>query len=99
MLDLSRRSFLGSLAAVIAAPYVVRSGILMPVKKIILPEGPMMILEGSADGVNWFPLITRPDFILRPAVAFDSSNEDWADEIVRREALLPAPFLRGARAA
>lgn len=95
MIDLTRRSFLGGLAAAIAAPYVVRSGILMPVKKIILPESPMMIIEGSADGVSWFPLVTRPDFILRPAVAFDSSNIDWLDEIARREALLPAPFLRG----
>lgn len=37
MITASRRAFIGGLAAAIAAPYVVRSGILMPIKQVLLP--------------------------------------------------------------
>lgn len=69
MIDLTRRSFLGGLAAAIAAPYVVRSGILMPVKKILQPAV-VSRLQGSYDGQNWFD-------IMRMAGRPISSNPLW----------------------
>lgn len=52
-MDLNRRGFLLGLAAGITAPYIVRnSGILMPVKQVILPSR-STILEVSQDGVDW----------------------------------------------
>lgn len=56
----SRRMFLGGLAAALAAPVVVRSGVLMPVRKLIVPEAPRLLvptvatwLEASPDGKMW----------------------------------------------
>jgi hypothetical protein len=57
---LSRRLFLGGLAAAIAAPMVVRSGVLMPVRSPIVPATPKLLapaaafwIEASPDGENW----------------------------------------------
>ncbi len=54
-MNLNRRSFLGGLAAAIAAPYVVHASILMPVKAIIKPHI-YRITEVSIDGENWCAL-------------------------------------------
>lgn len=52
-MELHRRGFLLGLAAGITAPYIVRnSGILMPVKQVILPSRSTM-LEVSRDGQTW----------------------------------------------
>lgn len=70
---LSRRNLLGM---AVAAPFVVQSGVLMPVKKLILPERQLlvptvrMILEGTENGNDWFPivqLIGREGSLLDPA--------------------------------
>ena len=57
---LSRRLFLGGLAAAITAPMVVRSGVLMPVRSLIVPAAPKLLapaaafwIEASPDGQNW----------------------------------------------
>lgn len=62
--DSSRRGFLiGATATALLAPAVVHSGILMPVRKLLLPEPPKVLLksvattlEGSFDNKNWFPV-------------------------------------------
>lgn len=50
---LSRRTFVTGLAAALAAPVVVKSGVLMPVRKLIVPEAPAGWLEVSWDGEEW----------------------------------------------
>ena len=60
-MKLARRSFLfGAGSAALAAPFVVRSGILMPIKSIIQPPTLSVPIyagaywvEGSPDGINW----------------------------------------------
>ena len=55
-MTLSRRGFLGVLAGALAAPIVVRSGLLMPVKAVIVP--PVLVdlpfrIVGDGDGYSW----------------------------------------------
>lgn len=52
-MQIDRRQLLGGLSAAIAAPYIVRSGILMPVKAIIKPLAARGITQVSLDGENW----------------------------------------------
>lgn len=47
---MNRRGFLIGLAAGIAAPAIVRPGILMPIKKVLVPEIPLTLNERSAYG-------------------------------------------------
>lgn len=53
MIEMNRRFFLGGLTAAIAAPFIVRSGILMPVKSLYKPIIESF-LEASYDGHSWF---------------------------------------------
>ena len=62
----TRRGFLGILTGAIAAPIVIRTGILMPVKRLILPSEPKFQFippttgftwQTSEDGRLWMPLI------------------------------------------
>jgi hypothetical protein len=63
--DPSRRSFLiGATATALLAPTVVRAELLMPVRKLIVPEPVALLtkrvvvsLEGSMDQENWFPIV------------------------------------------
>lgn len=75
--DPSRRSFLiGAAATGLLVPAIVRPELLMPVRRIILPEVPNILtkrttvtLEGSVDNENWFPIVRvvgNEDTILRP---------------------------------
>ena len=60
---LSRRSFVTGLAATLAAPMIVKSGVLMPVRALILPEKQAFVVrtvaswhEVSKDGINWLKI-------------------------------------------
>lgn len=60
-MSMSRRGFLGTILATAAAPAIVKAQILMPVKKIILPNpGGIVLPEGwvKADGRTLY----YPDF-------------------------------------
>lgn len=66
-IDLSRRGFLSAFIAgavtAAAAPAILRSGVIMPVRSLILPEAPALLLanvvtrtEMSYDGINWITI-------------------------------------------
>jgi hypothetical protein len=67
---LSRRGFIGALIiGAMAAPLVVRPGILMPVKRLLLPYV-VLKLEASYDEKKWFMVtraVAREGALLRPA--------------------------------
>lgn len=44
---MNRRNFL---AALVAAPWVVRSGVLMPVRQLVVPDEELLHIEESFDG-------------------------------------------------
>src|SRR5271156_2524686 len=68
-MELNRRGFLGGLLAVMAAPAIVRPEILMPVRSIIFPSAPKIIVTG-AHGSLQIDVITREAIRL-----FQNSNK------------------------
>lgn len=100
--DPSRRKFVGYVAVgALATPFVVQSGILMPVKKLILPGTSKAwmgetILEAaylSEKGREWAPVIKIPHAIFnhvsdKTIDGFTPYYEDWRAEVVRRDKAL-----------
>jgi len=92
--SLSRRNFLIGASAVVAAPLVVRSGILMPVRKLIVPEQRILVpyavlkLEASYDQKEWF-LVTRAvhphGSLLSPANFPVKHDSPYSRVVIERE--------------
>ena len=65
-LDVSRRFFLGGLVAALAAPAIIRPGVLMPVKRIILPTDLVGLqVETLHGGLRWLGAVPEDQVIDR----------------------------------
>lgn len=97
---MNRRSFLKSILAAATAPYVVTaSGVLMPVRKIVMPEialgvvpawlinPPLLVEEGMG-----LEAVTGLIHRLVPQISDDGFK--WRDAEFRREELMPGAIYR-----
>lgn len=73
MIDTTRRSFIGLLGAGIAAPALLRSGIIMPVRPLLIDEGAIgLSTEVSDEAISDFGFLSP------------SARAAWAAEITKQ---------------
>ena len=74
---MDRRSFLRGMVGIMAAPAVIKSGILMPVKEIIMPEYTVIPISNGGTGFTEIARITREVFIPKLQMQIYTPSPSW----------------------
>ena len=74
---IDRRSFLRGMVGAIAAPAVIKSGILMPVKEIIMPEFTVIPISNGGTEFTEIARITREAYISRLQMQIYTPSPSW----------------------
>lgn len=84
MIDVSRRGMIGGLLGVMAAPAIVRAGIIMPVKKVLVPPAGSVVLPAECEVVAGANKILTNQMIAREAIKLFANKNAFLHAIDER---------------